>query len=524
MANSTVASYTGIDYQSRFFWESACRLFAQCTKVKEVGFEVPDIKYFDDVVVRFSEPIHDRMYEGCQAEYYQIKYHVDASGVLTSQNLQDPAFINVKKQSFLQRLLDAQRIYAPNGNEAVFILVTNWTIDPDDTLAKLVSGQDGELRLDLLIGDSASSEMRLLRQEWMQHLGLNSEADLRKALQTLRIYWGAGPIKRIQMILNQGLEIAGLRPVEVGLVVNQYDELIRKVRAENKAWFDRQDIEDICKRESLWIGRQPTVEDEAVQLGIRSFFPFAEHMEDETSEMICLAQNFDGRRARSLDLWQSTIMPEVGRFVQRVMIPGSAYHLRLDAHGSIAFAAGYYLGNKSGIEVAITQGHATGRLTWRLDPNTLQSTGPEWKTEEIPVLNAHGKDVALAISITQDVRQEVQAFIERSLPSVCKIIEFTVLPGPGNAAVRDASHAYRLVQEMIGWLPKLLSLDERHATYHIFASAPNYFQFQLGQQASSLGCCTLYEYAFGEVVPDYSPSITIPFKLPQLLPPPVVAA
>lgn len=522
MAESTVAINLGIDYQARWFWQSACRLFQPHTKVERVGYELSKFKNFDDVAIEYREPLDDRNCKGYKADYYQVKFHVDVSNALTYRNLMDPDLLD-SERTVLKRLLESQRKYAPNGYEARFFFLTNWPIDPRDPLGKLVYQSSGELRLDVLFNEKARKPIREVKTAWMEHLGFTSEDELRIVLQTIRFAAGEATMRGVLDAMNQGLIIAGLVPIDADHSANIYDDLIKKQRGDGSIWFTRQDIEQICRKENLWTGCQIEEAGPAVQLGIRSFTRFTEHMENETSDMLCLNRYFDGRIPLSPDLWQTTFLPEVGRFVQRALVPGSAYHLRLDTHGSIAFAAGYFLGTKSGIEVAIPQPVATGKPAWRLNPSTLQSAEPEWVVEEIPVDTARGKDVALAISIVKDVRPEVRDYIGRALPSVCKIIEFTVLPEPGSTSVRDASHAYRLVQELIGWLPKHLNLEERRATYHIFVSAPNYFQFQLGQQASSLGCCTLYEYTFGEAVPDYSRSISIPFKLPQLFPSAVVS-
>ena len=45
------ARQQGDTYQERAFWLKACRLFERHTKVARVGYEVPDVPHFDDIVV-----------------------------------------------------------------------------------------------------------------------------------------------------------------------------------------------------------------------------------------------------------------------------------------------------------------------------------------------------------------------------------------------------------------------------------------------------------------------------------------
>ena len=84
------------------------------------------------------------------ADYYQIKWHVDGSGAITSDALTDLAFIGSKSTSLLQRLHEAAETTLARDECARFNLVTTWGVDHRDRLAKLVSGRDGELRLDVL--------------------------------------------------------------------------------------------------------------------------------------------------------------------------------------------------------------------------------------------------------------------------------------------------------------------------------------------------------------------------------------
>ena len=62
MAESVLAIQAGFDYQSYLFWTKACEMFLPNTKVKQVAYELDDVKAFDDVVVTFSEPMPD--YDG----------------------------------------------------------------------------------------------------------------------------------------------------------------------------------------------------------------------------------------------------------------------------------------------------------------------------------------------------------------------------------------------------------------------------------------------------------------------------
>jgi hypothetical protein len=514
MAKSVIASYAGIDYQSRVFWQEVCRLFHSHTRVKKVGFEIDHVKSFDDVGVIYLEPLHDSYCEGYLADYYQVKYHVDFAGTIGYKSLIDPKFINAESTSLLSRLNEAQKIHAPNGNEARFFFLTTWSIDTSDPLAKLVSSEEGEIRLDLLFGDLDSyRSFRLVKQVWKDHLGIVSDDELRLVLQPFRILPSFGTMRQTLKTLNTSLSLAGLKNVDDGHVINPYDELIRKVRKEGRIWFGKQEIEEICKRERLWEGQKVVQESAAIQIGIRSFFRYAEHMEDEVDHMLCLTKYFDGRIIRSPELWQESIFPEIEDFLNSTIQGKSAYDLRLDTHGSIAFAAGYSIGSKSGKDISILRISGVQKIAWHLDPNVIKNTEGNWAFKVKERQSPTGNDIALAVNITFEIENDVEGYVQRALPQVSKFINCSVLPKPGRESILDANHAYCLAQNLVEWIRKNLSHEERRATLHIFPSAPNVFLFYFGQLAKPLGLCVLYEYEFGGIEPDaYYQSLCFPQK------------
>src|SRR5215213_1958239 len=114
MANAITPRQQGDDYQARFFWLHACRLFQPHTKVARVGFELSRVKSFDDVVVTYAEPLCYERGDKIGADYFQVKFHVSQAGAFTCDALIDPKFINATSVSLLQRLRAAQLAFAPD--------------------------------------------------------------------------------------------------------------------------------------------------------------------------------------------------------------------------------------------------------------------------------------------------------------------------------------------------------------------------------------------------------------------------
>jgi hypothetical protein len=499
----------GEDYQARFFWLQACRLFEPHSRVSRVGYELEDVKAFDDVATFYSTPIPDERGGLVQADYYQVKFHVDHSGAFTWQAMMDPRFIGASSVSLLQRLRLAQRKFAPNGKGCRFHIVAPWPVHPDDEMASLVSNQGGEIRLHVLFdGTSERSSMGKARTAWRQHLGLTEDTELFSVLYPLRIQPSAYNLESLRDRLNDKLRLAGLRPIDAQSQACLYDDLIRKVRATGQKEFTRNQIREICEREGLWCGN-PVLSEEAVQVGVRSFMRWAEYMEDETDYMLCLVRYFDNRMIQNPPLWKERIFPELTGFLSDTMRQPCQYHLHLDAHASIAFAAGYCLDSKSGVDVVPVQRTSSGKIPWR--PTRAEQGGDlsSWSCTDVERAS-DGNDVALAISVTHDILSDVQLYVNRELPTVRRIVSLTVCPRPCSTAVQDGTHALLLAQD-IATIVKKRSVRERIGTLHIFAAAPNAMAFFLGQLAHGFGPCVLYEYDFESNAPGaYRPSLTFP--------------
>jgi len=243
MARAITARNQGDDYQARWFWCQACRLFGTHTKVVRVAYEANNVKSFDDIVVYFDGMI-DEEGNNLHAEYFQVKFHVTSAGALTWKSLIDPSFINATSVSLLQRLKYAQEKYAPNGTESHFILYSPWQIHPDDLLAGIRSETDGKLDWHRLSDGGARSKFGKIRSAWREHLGIETDEELRTILRPLRIRQGR-TLAELGESLNDKLCRAGLQAVDEGCLCHPYDDLIRKLLQCGRTEFTRAEIIDI---------------------------------------------------------------------------------------------------------------------------------------------------------------------------------------------------------------------------------------------------------------------------------------
>ena len=504
MAGAVNAIQNGFDYQAVWFWIQASRLFQPSSKVYKVVFEANQCKAFDDVVVYYQQEVVDERNNPCKADYYQVKFHVDHSNMLRWKALIDPGFINAEKFSLLQKLQLAQKQYAPNGLGARFYLITNWFIDPNDFLAELVSNDGGEIRISVL----HSKRMQALRDCWKKHLGLASDEELERVLRPFRIHI-TSTLNNERATLNSHLASVGLQPPDPSRVVSPFEDLVRKCLERGENEFTKDRIYEICSREGLLISPAQPPQHDAILLGIRSRMNWAEYLEDKTSHLLCLVHHFDNRLIRDADLWERAIYPELEAFLRNNVRNEEIYYLQMEAHSSIAFAAGYCLA-KSGADVIPLQNTHSNLQAWKPSTHPLPDIPYGWDFLSVEGLGS-GNDVAIAISATCDITSDVIAYARNSLPQVSRLVACSLGEHVGNTSIRDADHALSLAESLVSWLRTNRTYEERCQNLHIFAAAPNGFLFFLGKLALGLGQIQLYEFEFGGVNPTaYHPSLAFP--------------
>ena len=230
MAKAIVARMEGDDYQARFFWIQACRLFQQHTKVQRVSYEVKNPKSFDDVVVSYEPSINDNRGGFVWTDYFQVKYHVSQNGSVGWESLMTPEFIGASTFSFLQRLRDAYSKTNGGGGRR-FILVTPWAIMQDDPLAELVNNNAGQLHLEKLYSGGPRSRWGRLRKRTAEHLGIDEDS-MMEILGSVRIQHSFGSLADLNSLLGNCLQLAGMKPIQLTSSSSIYDDLIKKLLGE----------------------------------------------------------------------------------------------------------------------------------------------------------------------------------------------------------------------------------------------------------------------------------------------------
>ncbi len=490
----------GEDYQHRYFWIEACRLFTGNRNVARVGIEVPLLRGFDDVVTTYGRPVVDAHGRAnVVADHHQLKFHLKRRTRIVGLDLIDPGFINASTVSLLERAHEA--VAGPNGDGRRLNLVTTWDIDEEDALADLVIDRDGALDLDVLFTGGPRSRMGKLREAWRLRLGRVDDVVLREVASRLR-FWPNQSIRALDLMLDNGLDTAGLAPVDYSNRDHRYVGVSRRFITDGTLEHDKAGLDAVMGTEGLRVRVARAWDDGARQLGIKSFEQFAMALEDD-ADTLNLVPTFHGRYLLADVDWDRDLVPAVGAFLDDRIKRGGRFDLHLDAHLSIGYLSGYLLGK---VDADVAPVERRGRTTWR--PTGARPNGDLLTWREIRV--GDGPE-SLAIEVTRAVADDVTLFVQAKAPAVGQILALTIEGGPNPTSVRNADHAAALASDVTLLLDRHRTIDERVRPLHVFVAAPVPLAFFLGQEGRAYGPTVTYEYDFTTRKPGaYSPAFHLP--------------
>ena len=504
MADAPVARWHGDNYQARVFWENAFNLLLPHTCVVEVTFEANGPKAFDDVVVKYDPPVARSGAERVSAEYHQIKWHVGTGGRFGYEDFTDPKFIGAQSFSLLERLQQARKT-APAS--ARFTLLTTYRVKDGDPLAALISGNDRTLLIERLFdGTTDRSRMGKVRKRWREHLKLASDDELRTVVRSLRVVDGYRSLEELREQINFKAQAVGVLACNAADSDFRYDELARQLKVRRLNSLNRESLREFCREEGLLMDGA-VAPDSLRPIAIRSFLgPAADIVGAAPEDTLLLTDDFRQRYLQDDREWQRDIRPKVESFLRAAVKKSAKLCLILDAHASIAFLAGAVLDLKSGVQTQLVQKGRVGAKTWQADDGSAANGECFEVAEEL--LGA-GREIAVAISVSQPTTAQAREYVVTQLPDVGKLISFTLPTGPRHQSVTGGEHAAALAEQVSNYV-RTLTADDPDTVVHIFAAAPNSMLFYLGQHHQAVAPCIVYEFDFDRRAhKTYQPSFII---------------
>ncbi len=266
------------------------------------------------------------------------------------------------------------------------------------------------------------------------------------------------------------------------------------------------------------------VEDSApppVRLGILSIEGFGgEAIRDDAERLLDLTPQFPEGHFHNpsggVDFWNCKIAPKLRDFLRDEIADRYPNHLDLAAQQSLAFACGYFVPAKAGVEVWVGQRSRTGSEVWK-ETDPVPQGAPGWQEREVITLDQRSSNLAVAIGMTRPSDGDVQRYLdprdaratERAEPPIAGRLWIAELEGePGSRRVEGGGHAMQLAERLAQDLNRYLGKHPAE-TVHLFGAAPNAFWVFLGRECRLLGG-RIQLYEFVHQGRTYAPSLTLP--------------
>lgn len=504
MTEAVTVRRDGDTFQSRLFWKHAAWLLDPNSPIVRVGFESGP-KSFDDIWVEYAAErgARNQFGEFLLLDHIQCKWHV-TPGTYGYEQLVDPGFINANARSFLQRARDAQLAHSGNEGGVRFKLLTNWRLDRDDALKEMVSTRSCAIRDKRLFATTTdASRAGGMRKLWREHLEIDDD-ELRRFVQALAFGETTDSLDDLRTNLDIQFAYVGLRRIPLHESAFPYDDLVFQWMAQRRLEFDRSSFRDLCEAEGLIVHGEGNPK----TYGLKSFEHPIDQLEERCDNVLNLVPSFDERYIRDEADWSTTLYPALKGFLLDAARKEKSIRLVLDAHASLAFAAGSVLNVKSGRQVELEQ-RTAGRHVWSANDHERDTSWPRL-TVLNTVLDSAQPDLAVAVALTHEVSADVQGFVERTRLPVGNILVLSPDGGPGAQSVECGRHAFDLAQQVTEESRRIRATGGT-GQIHLFIAAPNAFTFFLGQHQPLMGKITLYEFDFeGGRDRSYVPSLVLP--------------
>ena len=249
MNKSIKARQDGDEYQQLYFWYYAMKLFNSDEGIEKIEFESDERKYFDDFVVFYKKESYPKNYlnNSISKEFFQIKYHVRNTELLSIDNLINKKYIGAQT-SILERLKELNKKYNPDDIHYIFI--STHDINPNDELYELISNEEGQISLETLFkGETSKSKMGKVREKFINHLNC-SDDELKEILKPFRFIKGMTKEDLITSI-NDKLTLYGFEIIKPSSNLNKYCQLISKWHSKNQSEITKDFIIQECEDEGL---------------------------------------------------------------------------------------------------------------------------------------------------------------------------------------------------------------------------------------------------------------------------------
>jgi hypothetical protein len=415
MANQVAARLKGDDYQHLYAWQFILELLIPKKKVRRVTIEDAIAGSMDDVTIQHE--IGTSIPDG----FHQVKYHVDQRGVYSTDFLMTPA--KSGETSLLGKFWNSWQLLrsqAPNRPVELY-LISNWTWDPKDKLRPLIDGHNNSIKEEFLTATSRS-DIGKLRQKWQTALGAD-DADFAAFISSLRLQLGFDCAQELENRVAERMDNLHLRSDTGALLVAT--GIVRGwVKAGTQA-LSREDVERTLREHDLCL---PEESERCVTIYLttikaQKFDIVPDHVLD-WREYFVGEPNKRGHQLINPAYWNDVLLPELQ--VLETLVNEETECRLIRARGlsrlSAWFAFGHCFSEVARYTIEVDQ---VGKL-WRTDavatPDFRVVAASRTRFPDGEILDGEGDTVAVGISVTGPIDEDVRAYLSESKEKVASLL------------------------------------------------------------------------------------------------------
>ena len=144
--------------------------------------------------------------------------------------------------------------------------------------------------------------------------------------------------------------------------------------------------------------------------------------------------------------WRDSLLPKLREFLLNVPSEDGRIRLAIEAHATLAFAAGAVLDAKSGRLTELEQRSPVMKI-WAPDDDTLSSASNGWVFSEHE-LDPDGSGTVCAVSLTRETEGSVRQFLEENPGHFRRLLVATLVGGASPRALTSGAHANHLAEQL----------------------------------------------------------------------------
>jgi len=419
--------------------------------VRKVMMEVDKAGNVDDLVIYYRDK---------PTLYNQVKFSRLAGEPLEHGWFTDAASASRSPlQRFYSSFMDLSQGDAPPR----MALVTNRTIAPGDPILRHVEGRDG-LLTPRLANASPTSESGTERAAWAEHLGI-AEEELLGMLDHLHIQAGIGNLEQLQDACAQAMLAAGLRGDQQAVMIG--NGAIRDLIEGGCDHLDTAAMRELVERHDL------AGAGAIAQLCIAAIDrpPFA----DSATCLLDWTDRYEGSEPRQrrhlLDMPDAPLQMSSELTEARRSLEGAGYS-DLSVSGSfrldVGFSVGAEFADTAGFHLKVKQRDEIWASEGETEPFAVKATERNVGA---------GEELAICISLSNEISEEVSAFVDSAGLPVGRILNFVPASGPSRTSLATSAEARGCAQALLDSLRNSVFGATR---LHLFLSCPNALAVLLG--------------------------------------------